>query len=110
MVRRGRRANCLFHIFPGIMTLDDLQRIKKWHIAHRHTHPVEYEAWDAMLTLWVVGCVGWIPTCALAVIWGLPLCAVAMAAPSLYVAWRLKAHRRGRLRCDWMYCAARVLP
>jgi hypothetical protein len=83
------------------MSLDDLQRIKKWHVAHRQDHPVEYQIWDAMLTLWVMGWVGWLPAFAFDALWSAPLCVLAMAAPSLYVAWRLKAHRAGRLRCDW---------
>lgn len=87
------------------MTLDDLHRIKKWHVAHRRTNPVECQIWDTMLTLWVVGWVGWLPVCACDVIWGLPLCFLAMAAPSLYVTWRLRAHRAKRLRCDWSYAA-----
>jgi hypothetical protein len=28
--------------------------------------------------------------------------AIAMSAPTLYVAWRVKAHRERRLRCDWL--------
>ena len=83
------------------MTVDDLQRIKRWHLAHRNDHPVEYHAWDAMLMLWVAGWVGWVPVYACDLFWGLPACVLAMAAPSLYVTWRLKAHRAGRLRCDW---------
>lgn len=87
------------------MTLDDLHRIKKWHVAHRHTNPVEYQIWDTMLMLWVVGWVGWVPVYACNFIWGLPLCVLGMAAPSLYVSLRLKAHRAKRLRCDWSYAA-----
>ena len=90
------------------MTLDELQRIKKWHVAHRHDHPVEYHTWDTMLTLWVMGWVGWLPAFAFDALWSVPLCALAMAAPGLYVAWRLKAHRQGRLRCDWQPAAIRV--
>jgi hypothetical protein len=84
------------------MTLDDLQHIKKWHMAHRLDHPVEYHAWDMMLTLWVIGWVGMLPAGAFGVLWTMPLCAVAAAAPTLYAAWRVKAHRQGRLRCDWI--------
>ena len=90
------------------MKLDDLQRIKKWHLAHRHTHPIECSMWDLMLMLWVSGWVGWLPVYALHAIWMLPLCALAVGAPSLYVAWRLKAHRQRRLRCDWSYAAIPV--
>jgi hypothetical protein len=89
------------------MTLDELQRIKRWHVAHRLDHPVEYQAWDAMLTLWVVGWVGWLPACAFGAQWSVPFCALAAAAPSMYVAWRAKAHRAGRLRCDWIVAAPR---
>jgi hypothetical protein len=87
------------------MTLDDLQRIKKWHVAHRHTHPVEYQTWDLMLMFWVMGWVGWLPAYAFDALWGVPLCVLAMAAPSLYVTGRLKAHRARRLRCDWVPAA-----
>lgn len=84
------------------VTLDELQRIKKWHVAHRADHPVEYQLWDMMLTLWVVGWVGWLPAFVFEYLWTLPLCAAAMAAPSLYASWRLRAHRQQRLRCDWL--------
>jgi hypothetical protein len=90
------------------MSLDQLQRIKKWHVAHRRDHPVEYHVWDALLTLWVMGWVGWLPAVALDAVWSMPLCALAMAAPGIYVAWRLKAHREGRLRCDWQPAAVRI--
>ena len=90
------------------MSLDELHRIKKWHVAHRNDHPVEYHVWDALLTLWVMGWVGWLPAFAFDAIWSMPLCALAMAAPGLYVAWRLKAHRQGRLRCDWQPAAIRM--
>ncbi|MBE7939800.1 MULTISPECIES: hypothetical protein [Ramlibacter] len=84
------------------MNLDQLQRIRRWHAAHRSSHPVECQAWDAMLTLWVIGWVGWVPACILGSFWSLPVLVAAMSAPSLYAAWRLKAHRLGRLRCDWV--------
>jgi hypothetical protein len=90
------------------MTLDELQRIKKWHVAHRADHPVEYHIWDMMLTVWVMGWVGWLPAFAFDALWSFPLCALAMAAPGLYVAWRLRAHRQGRLRCDWQPAAVRL--
>jgi len=84
------------------MTLDELQRIKQWHVAHQREHPVEYHTWDAMLTLWLVGWVGWIPAFAFDALWAAPLLALSMAAPTMYVAWRIKAHRARRLRCDWL--------
>ena len=84
------------------MTLNELQRIKKWHVAHRNEHPVEYHLWDAMLTLWVMGWVGWLPAYAFEQFWSMPLCVLATAAPSMYVGWRMKAHREQKLRCDWL--------
>jgi hypothetical protein len=84
------------------MSLDELQRIKQWQVSHRDDHPLEYHAWDAVLTLWLVGWVGWIPAFAFDVLWAAPLLVIAMAAPSLYVLWRVRAHRANRLRCDWL--------
>ncbi len=83
------------------MTLEELHRIKKWHVVNRVDHPVEYQLWDMMLMLWVMGWVGWLPAYAFDFLWSVPLCMLGMAAPSLYVTWRLKAHRAHKLRCDW---------
>ena len=84
------------------LSLTDLQRIKQWHVAHRTEHPLEYQLWDAVLTLWVMGWVGWLPAFALDALWTLPLCLLAMQAPCLYVSLRAHAHRAQRLRCDWL--------
>ena len=84
------------------MSLNELQRIKQWHVNHRTDHPLEYQVWDAMLTIWVMGWVGWLPAYAFELLWATPLCVLAMAAPSLYTAWRNKAHRQRKLRCDWI--------
>ena len=84
------------------MDLDAMQRIKRWHVAHQREHPVEYQTWDAMLTLWMIGWVGWIPAFAFEALWAAPLLAFAMSAPAMYVAWRRRAHQRRRLRCDWL--------
>ena len=84
------------------MDLDALQRIKQWHVAHQQDHPVEYHAWDAMLTFWLVGWVGWIPAFAFEALWGAPGLVLRMASPSLYVTWRRRAHQAKRLRCDWI--------
>ena len=67
------------------MTLNELQRIKQWHVAHRADHPIEYHLWDAILTLWVMGWVGFLPAYAFEQFWTLPLCALAIAAPGMYV-------------------------
>lgn len=84
------------------MTFEELQRIKQWHLRHRADHPLENHLWDAMLTLWLAGWVGWVPTIMFDVYWAAPACILAVFAPSLYVAWRMHAHRTQRLRCDWL--------
>jgi hypothetical protein len=84
------------------MTLPELQRIKQWQVDHRDTHPAEYQAWDAVLTGWLMGWVGWLPAFAFDALWASPLCVLGMALPSLYVGWRTRAHRLHRLRCDWL--------
>jgi hypothetical protein len=84
------------------MDLDTLQRIKRWHVAHQRERPVECHVWDAMLTLWVAGWVGWIPAFTFDALWAAPLLAFAMSAPTMYVGLREKAHKARRLRCDWI--------
>ena len=49
-----------------------------------------------------MGWVGFLPAYAFEEFWTLLLCALAVAAPSIYVAWRLRAHRNHKLRCDWL--------
>ena len=84
------------------LTLAELGRIKHWQLAHKDQQPLEYQAWDAVLTLWVMGWVGWLPALALELLWAWPLCLLGVAAPRLYVSWRARAHRARRLRCDWL--------
>lgn len=84
------------------MDLDALQRIKRWHVDHQRDHPVEYHTWDVVLTLWLIGWVGWIPAFTFEALWAAPLLAIAMSAPRLYVGWRRRAHQQHRLRCDWI--------
>ena len=85
--------------------VDELQRIKKWQVAHRRGHEIEYQTWDAMLTLWVMGGVGCLVVLPLGLAWALPLCAAGIAAPELYIHARKKAHQRQQLRCDWIHLA-----
>jgi hypothetical protein len=84
------------------MTLQQLQAIKLWHVAHKPERPIEYHAWDSVLTAWVLGWMGepaalllWWPSLALS-------CLLLFMAPSLYVALRRRLHQSGRLRCDWL--------
>jgi hypothetical protein len=90
------------HLPPSKLPIRELQRIRQWHVAHRAEHPLEYELWDAVLTIWLMGWVGWLPVYALEDWWLAPLCAVAMMSPRLYVGWRERAHERHQLRCDWL--------
>lgn len=84
------------------LTLAELHRIKQWHVAHRAQHPLEYHLWDAVLTVWLMGWMGWLPALALEALWALPLCLLATLCPTLYVEWRARAHAARRLRCDWL--------
>jgi len=84
------------------MDLDALQRIKRWHVLHQSDHPVEYRAWDVILTLWLAGWVGWLPAFCFDALWAVPLLVLGMSGPTLYVALRAKAHQSRRLRCDWL--------
>ena len=87
---------------PPHLDLNQLQRIKKWHVAHRAEHPLEYQLWDTVLILWVMGRVGWLPAFALDTPWAYPLCLLAMLAPNFYAMALAKAHRLQRVRCDWL--------
>jgi uncharacterized membrane protein len=86
---------------PGL-TLDELQRIRLWRVAHRADHPLEYHLWDVVLTLWVMGWMGIAPALVLGLTEWLPLCALALFSPSLYIGWRRRAQVQHRLRCDWL--------
>lgn len=84
------------------MTLKQLQALKRWHVAHRLDHPMEYVVFDAVLTAWVLGIVGLPPALLLDGPALLPLCLMAFMAPELYRALRVWLHRSARLRCDWL--------
>ena len=84
------------------ITLDELQRIKRWHVEHRSDHPVEYQFWDLVLTLWVMAWVGWLPAFAFDAEWAYLLCGLGQITPDLYVRGRARAHGAKRLRCDWL--------
>jgi uncharacterized membrane protein len=84
------------------LNLAELHRIRRWHVAHQEEHPLELHVWDAVLTLWLLGWIGWLPALLLNLMLALPLCLLGMAAPQMYVRWRARAHRARRLRCDWL--------
>lgn len=84
------------------MTLQQLHAVKLWQLAHKPENPLEYHAWDGVLTAWMFG---WMGEPAALILWwpGMALgCALLFLTPTLYVALRRALHRRGRLRCDWL--------
>ena len=96
------------------MTIQELAVIKRWHVAHRRDHPVEFHTWDLVLTAWLAGWVG-LPTAWLLGWIGLPTawllaeplvmlaCFAALFIPAMYVRLRVRLHAQHRLRCDWEY-------
>ena len=84
------------------LTLAQLQRVKNWHVAQQGARPVEYQIWEAVLTVWVMGWIGWLPAYAFEAPWAYPLCLLGVFAPRLYVRLRARAHAMQRLRCDWL--------
>lgn len=91
----------IHHLWHPV-SLKMLQRIKKWHVAHKAEHPFEYQLLDGVLILWIMAWVGWLPAFALEVEWLLPLCLLGMTLPNVYIGWRVAAHNQQRLKCDWL--------
>jgi hypothetical protein len=88
------------------MTLQQLHDLRCWHMHHRRDHPIENQAYEAVLTIWVMGWIG-LPA-ALLLNQALVLAsALAVLTPLAYVSLRLYLHRHHRLRCDWL-CALGV--
>lgn len=85
------------------ITMVQMQRIKQWREAHHASHPQERRLWETVLTLWMMGWVGWLPAYEAEAWWAFPLCLLAIACPRLYVYLRAQAHASGRLRCDWLH-------
>jgi hypothetical protein len=84
------------------MTLRELAHIKRWHVQHRHHHPVEFQAWDVMLTAWLIGFMGAPAALLVDAPEAIVVCALLFFAPGAYVHCRERRHRAGRLRCDWL--------
>lgn len=84
------------------LTLRQLQRLKDWRVAQQAAHPAECQVWEAVLTLWVMGWMGWLPAFAFGAPWAYPLCLLGILTPQLYVYGRARAHAAQRLRCDWL--------
>jgi hypothetical protein len=90
------------------MNLKQLSSLKRWHVDHRDDAPLEYHAWDLVLTLWVLGWMGVAPALFLHWQWALPVCCAFFFSPPLYVRIRRRLHERGALRCDWLPALARA--
>lgn len=87
------------------MTLKQISVLKRWHVLHRRDRPVEFHAWDTVLTFWLIGWIGMPAELVLSQLYGLVACGVLLLSPGAYVALRRRLHRRGRLRCDWLEAA-----
>jgi hypothetical protein len=85
--------------FPNIA---ELTRIKRWLNVHRGDHPVEYHFWDAVMTVWFLGLIGWLPAFLLEIWWAVPACVIMAWSPAWYLGMRARAHATARLRCDWL--------
>lgn len=84
------------------LTLVQLKRIKNWHASTRHQHPLESAVWEAVMTIWVIACIGWLPATIFERPWAYLLCLIGVLTPRLYVQWRQYAHDKGKLRCEWL--------
>jgi hypothetical protein len=82
------------------MTLNQFHALKVWHT--HHARPLERSVWDAVLCLWLAGWVGLPSAFILHLLWAQLACIAVTFLPRLYVAWRRRLHRSGRLRCDWI--------
>jgi hypothetical protein len=84
------------------MTLDQFQDLKRWHNLHAGDRPLEGHAWNAVLTLWLVGWVGSPAAWLLGNDWLAAGGIALLLLPGAYVALRQQLHRHHMLRCDWI--------
>jgi hypothetical protein len=84
------------------VTLKQVAQVKRWLRLHGERHPLELQAWDLVLTAWVLGCMGTPVFMVLDQFRLLPLCLAGFLLPTIYAALRSHLHRLGRLRCDWL--------
>lgn len=84
------------------MTLSQYHALKVWHTRHSREHPLEKNTWDAVLTLWMMGCAGGPAALLVGSGWAVLVCMALLFLPSGYVAWRTRLHKAGKLRCDWI--------
>ena len=86
----------------GQLALSQLLLINQWHKSYADAHPVECQVWDAVLTVWVMGWIAWLPALIFDTVWVYPLCLLGLMAPKMYVRLRGTAQRCGALRCEWL--------
>lgn len=91
-----------WHFLRRPITIKQMERLKNWHRAQRGKHPAEHHVWEAVLTLWMMGWIGWLPACIFEDYWTYPLCVLGILTPQCYVYLRERAHQTLRLRCDWL--------
>ncbi len=85
------------------MTLAQLALVKAWHLDHHATQPLEFHAWDTVLTLWLMGWTGAPGMALLDETWAVVGFVLLMFSPSAYVVARDRLQRKGWLRCDWLH-------
>jgi hypothetical protein len=86
-----------------LLTLAQLQRVKLWHAAHEREGTLEYRIWQLVLTVWLMGWMGWLPAFVFDANWAYPLCVAGMLLPQAYICARARAQSAGLLRCDWLH-------
>lgn len=84
------------------MTLNQLSAMRAWMVANRHGRPVENHAWDAVLTLWLMGWMGAPAFIVLDDLWAELACVALFFTPRIYLWLRHRLHQRRRVRCDWL--------
>jgi hypothetical protein len=84
------------------LSLAQMQRLKNWHAARPKANPLERQAWEGVVTVWVMAWMGWLPAYTLDAPWAYPLCLLGAWLPQAYVQLRAHAHASGWLRCDWL--------
>lgn len=84
------------------MNFTQLVAMRAWMQAHKAAHPVEYHAWDAVLTLWLMGWMGAPAFYLLDEPWEVLACVALFFVPPAYLRLRRRLHQHHRLRCDWL--------
>ena len=99
---RGDPHRQRYYYLRHRLSLAQMQRVKNWLVIHRSQHPIESQVWEAVLTLWLMALIGWLPAYAFSAPWVYPLSILGAFAPQLYVQLRACADHAGHLRCDWL--------